>query len=94
MLIIGIHIHVDYYLFIGGFEWIDGTSVGYTNWQDGEPGDDDGEGTNCVEMSVLNGKWSVARCEVSNGKMCKSYKCKNIQYNTILNRPKHLKTLL
>ncbi|KAM9093802.1 C-type lectin domain family 4 member G isoform X1 [Sarcophilus harrisii] len=47
----------------GIHKWIDGTSLGYTNWNEGEPNDSQGR-ENCV-MMLHHGKWNDFTCEVS-----------------------------
>ncbi|XP_027706631.1 C-type lectin domain family 4 member G isoform X3 [Vombatus ursinus] len=47
----------------GVHKWIDGTELGYTNWNFGEPNDSQGK-ENCV-MMLHHGKWNDFTCEQS-----------------------------
>ncbi|XP_036594140.1 C-type lectin domain family 4 member G-like isoform X2 [Trichosurus vulpecula] len=47
----------------GVHKWIDGTTLGYTNWNPGEPNDSQGM-ENCV-MMLHHGKWNDFTCEPS-----------------------------
>ncbi|XP_077868118.1 C-type lectin domain family 4 member M-like [Saccoglossus kowalevskii] len=57
--------------FEGTFSWIDGTSVVYTNWGDGEPNDSGDE--DCVEMDGMTFEWNDAHCDNTNPFICKWY---------------------
>ncbi|XP_071940909.1 macrophage mannose receptor 1-like [Antedon mediterranea] len=54
----------------GGYEWSDGTAVGYTNWGDGEPNDSGSE--ECVEM-FFDGQrgWNDMDCSTVRNWICK-----------------------
>ncbi|BFZ22372.1 hypothetical protein BsWGS_25410 [Bradybaena similaris] len=42
------------------FTWVDGTPVQYTNWEPGEPNNNNNE--DCVAMDTVNGKWNDIQC--------------------------------
>ena len=54
--------------------WTDGSAVGYTNWENGEPSGADGE--LCTEMIHYNGKWNDQICAQ---KDMRGYVCKTPQ---------------
>jgi len=45
----------------GSFKWVDGTSLGYSNWYPGQP-NDYGYGQDCTEM-LPNGLWNDQYCD-------------------------------
>uniref|UniRef100_A0A8D0BQX3 C-type lectin domain-containing protein n=1 Tax=Salvator merianae TaxID=96440 RepID=A0A8D0BQX3_SALMN len=51
----------------GTFEYLDGTTVNYTNWSRNEPNGNGKE--NCVEM-YTNGKWNDKRCNENRLTIC------------------------
>ncbi|XP_078579734.1 lymphocyte antigen 75-like isoform X1 [Branchiostoma floridae x Branchiostoma japonicum] len=55
-----------------GFTWTDGTPVGFTLWNDGEP-NNAGSGEHCVEMVVSSGAafWNDMDCGASRNWVCK-----------------------
>ena len=53
----------------GTFVWSDGSTVVYTNWEDGEPNDEHGIG-DCVIL-VANGKWNDTPCSMWYEYLCK-----------------------
>ena len=60
--------------FAGGWKWIDGSPVAFTNWASGEP-DDDSAG--CAEIwPDSQGKWFDVSCTVNSHYVCEMPKCK------------------
>ena len=51
-----------------GFEWIDGTSVMYLNWADGEPSNNGTE--DCVVLDGNLTQWKDRACHALNWYMC------------------------
>ena len=46
--------------------------MGYYNWEDGEPNDDDRSNEeDCTEMIVSNGRWNDIKCTNLNGYVCR-----------------------
>lgn len=54
----------------GTFVWSDGSTVAYTNWEDGEPDDDYAMG-DCVILRTANGKWNDTPCIMWYEYVCK-----------------------
>ena len=52
------------------FVWVDGSTVTYTNWDTGEPNDDNGMG-DCVIVLRTSGKWNDTPCIMWYEFMCK-----------------------
>lgn len=52
------------------FVWIDGSTVSYTNWGDGEPNDDFGM-SDCVILLGTTGKWNDTPCAMWYEYVCK-----------------------
>ena len=55
--------------------WYDGSQIVYTNWAEGEPGDDDGT-QNCANMPTddSEGSWYSDQCGMARGYVCKTMK--------------------
>ena len=49
-----------------GWQWLDGRTWSYENWDDGEPGDCPG----CDCLFMYDGKWISVRCETYNSFVC------------------------
>ena len=59
----------------GDYEWVDGTAVGYTNWNDGEPNNGAGSwggNEDCVEINRFSavGTWNDLDCPTPNLYIC------------------------
>ena len=46
----------------GNFEWVSGSSSGYTNWNSGEPNDAGFGGEDCAVLSYFGGDWNDLPC--------------------------------
>lgn len=55
----------------GTWQWQDGTAVGYTHWNRGEPNDDGGD-EDCAEWILGTGKWNDAPCFVGRPYVCEA----------------------
>jgi len=53
------------------FEWVDGYSWGYTNWNSGEPNNYGNSNEDCVQM-YSNGKWNDNQCSKSYRPLCRT----------------------
>lgn len=55
-----------------GFQWLDGTAVGYTNWRPGEPSTRGWGGNieNCMEIFLSDGKWNDEDCDSKRMYVC------------------------
>ena len=56
----------------GHYEWTDGSTYNYANWNHGEPNDAYRQ-ENCVQM-YRNGKWNDNHCQKKLSYVCKAYK--------------------
>jgi len=56
----------------GSFMWTDLSSVGYYNWEVGEPNDHNRTNNeDCTELYIWSGKWNDIRCDKLNGYICR-----------------------
>lgn len=53
------------------FNWMDGSSLNYTNWDTNEP---NAPSDKCIEMQYLNGKWNDIDCSKQRFVICEKRK--------------------
>ncbi|XP_070535731.1 macrophage mannose receptor 1-like [Ptychodera flava] len=58
---------------LGGFEWVDGSPLDYTKWNEGEPNNYDNI-EDCVELYYYTKNWNDVSCYNSAGYICKRQK--------------------
>ena len=62
----------------GGWEWVDGTPMAYTNWAKNEPNDDD---NHCAELwPKSQGKWLDIDCKFNSHYICEKPKSESVQF--------------
>eukprot|EP01038_Epipyxis_sp_PR26KG_P013072 gene13072-17521_t len=54
---------------IGEYDWIDGISSTYTNWESSEPSNTDTE--NCVQFYATDGSWNDQACNYQYSSVCR-----------------------